>query len=354
MSSIDWDRVNAGLERDRHRMIWRPYGAPNVLDLNHSSFFAESIQPPWPMPEKMIVSVAITGAFFQKHTNPDQPIAPSEIYEEARACAANGASTVHIHVRDDAGYNTLSLDRFKEVIDPLREEFPQLAVDGCLVSSLGGEWEEMGRVVADLELVDCLRVLASGVLDATPINTTSVYLGDTLFAKPLPMILDKTRQVQESGVKPILACYSDADVGNAERFLIRSGLVDTPAYWIVLPALPGCSPMENPRQMADGLLRMSSLIYDVDPEATILVCAAGRPSTHLVTIAAALGLHIRVGMEDTCYLWPHKEDLISSNVQTLEMAKTLAGLVGREIADHSEYRQMVGLPARPVGRPVAG
>ncbi len=334
MCNIDWDRVNAGLERDRQRLIWRPYGAPNVLDLEHSAFFAEKITPPWPVPEKMIISTAITGAFFKKDANPNQPIAPSEIYEDARTCAAEGASTVHIHVRDDDGYNTLDLARFKEVIDPLKREFPDLAVDGCLVSSLEGEWEEMGRVLKD------------GVLDATPINTTTVYLGDTLFAKPVPMMLDKTRQVLEAGVKPILACYSDADVSNAERFLIRSGLVETPSYWIVLPALPGCSPMENPRQMVDGLLRMSSLIYDVDPDATILVCAAGRPSTHLVTVAAALGLHIRVGMEDTVYMWPHRDDLIPSNREALGMAKTLANLLGREVATHREYREIVGLPVR--------
>ncbi|MGN6868444.1 MAG: 3-keto-5-aminohexanoate cleavage protein [Solirubrobacteraceae bacterium] len=334
MCNIDWDRVNAGLERDRRRLIWRPYGAPKVLDLEHSAFFPEKINPPWPMPDKMIISTAITGAFFKKDANPSQPIAPSEIYDDARACAAAGASTVHIHVRDDKGYNTLDLGRFKEVIDPLRDEFPDLAVDGCLVSSLEGEYEEMAEV------------LKERVLDATPINTTTVYLGDTLFAKPIPMMLDKTRQVVEARVKPIIACYTDADVSNAERFLMRSGLVETPSYWLILPALPGCSPMQNPRQMFDGLLRTSSAIYDVDPEATVMVCAAGRPSMHLVTIAAALGLHIRVGMEDTIYKWPHRDDLITSNLEALEMAKTLASLLGREIADHREYREIVGLPVR--------
>ena len=30
--TIDWDRVNKGLERERHRMIWRPYGLPEVVN----------------------------------------------------------------------------------------------------------------------------------------------------------------------------------------------------------------------------------------------------------------------------------------------------------------------------------
>lgn len=332
--TVKWDRVEKELERARHRMVWRPYGLPEIVDPEKSAFFEGSIQPPWDVPEKIIISCAITGAFFTRQANAAQPITTDEIYEHARACAAAGASTVHIHVRDDNGYNTLSLDRFRKVIDPLRDEFPSLAVDGCLVTALEGEWDEMKRV------------LAAGLLDACPVNTAAVYTGDALFAKPVPVILEKTRLVQEAGGKVIIAVYADGDVNNAERYLFRSGLVETPSYWCVLPALPGCSPMENPRQMVQGLIRMSSLIYDVDPEATILVCAAGRATTYLATVAAALGLHIRVGMEDTVWLWPHRNERIASNLQVLEMAKSLAAVLGREVATPAEYRAIVGIPEK--------
>lgn len=331
MSSIDWDRVHRGLEREGHRMIWRPYGLPSIVDPERSAFVDGPIQTPWDIPEKMIVSVAITGAFFMPDANPAQPITPERILSEARACAAAGASTVHIHVRDDQGYNTLSLERFAQVVDPLRAEFPQLAVDGCLVTALEGEWEEM-KAVLDAKL-----------FDAVPVNTTAVYTGDALFAKPVPVILEKARLVQEAGAKVLIATYTDGDVSNADRYLIRSGLVPTPSYWCILPALPGCSPMDNPRQMIDGLLRMSSAIYDVDPDATILVCAAGRAAMHVVTAAAVLGLHVRVGMEDTVWLWPHRQERVESNLQFLEMAKSLAGVLGRDVADHAEYRRMVGM-----------
>ncbi len=334
MSKVDWDRVEKGLEREQHRMIWRPYGLPDIVDPERSAFVDAPIQTPWDVPEKMIISTAITGAFFSRKANENQPITPDQIREEARACAAAGASTVHIHVRDDDGYNTLSLDRFNAVIDPLREEFPQLAVDGCLVTALDGEWEEMKRV------------LDAGVFDAVPVNTTAVYTGDALFAKPVPVILEKARLVQEAGAKVLIAAYTDGDVNNADRYLIKSGLVPTPSYWCVLPALPGCSPMENPRQMVDGLLRMTSAIYDVDPDATILVCAAGRATMYLVTVAATLGLHVRVGMEDTVWLWPHRNDRAQSNTQFLDLAKNLANVLGREVATHEEYREIVGMPAR--------
>lgn len=332
MANIDWDRVQSGVAREREKMIWRPYGLPTVLDLEKSSFHDAPISTPWDIPEKLAVSVALTGAFFQHEQNPNQPLAPGEILDSAREVAHAGASTVHVHVRDDDGYNVLSPDRFRQVVTPLREEFPSLVVDGCLVPALGGEWDLMKQV------------LDEGVLDAAPINTTSTYIGDSLFVKPAPIMIEKMRLINEAGAKPEIAVYTDADVSNADRFLIKPGLIETPAAWLVLPALPGCSPMDNPRQMIDGLTRTVSAIKDIDPDAFIMVCAAGRASTHVATLAALMGLHIRVGMEDTYWLWPHRNDIIQSNLQAFQMGQMISQVVGRPVATQTEYRAMLGLP----------
>jgi 3-keto-5-aminohexanoate cleavage enzyme len=334
MDSVRWDVVEKALERARHRLLWRPYGLPEIVDPSGSVFFEGKVSPRWDVPDRMIVSSAITGAFFTRTANPHQPVTPKEIYEQARDCLLGGASTVHIHVRDDNGYNTLSIERFREVIEPLKDEFPDLAVDGCLVTALDGEWDEMKKM------------LKTGLLDMVPINTTATYTGDALFAKPVPVILEKTRLVQEAGAKPLISVYTDGDIYNAGRYLFDSGLVAPGAYWGLLPAIPGCSPMENPMQMADGLLRMVRLIRDVDPTGQILVCAAGRASLALVTMAASLGLHIRVGMEDTVWLWPHSDEKVESNRQALDLAQQLAAAVGRPVASRSEYRQILGLPQR--------
>lgn len=334
MTTIDWNRVSKGVHREQEKMIWRPYGAPTILDLEHSAFHDAPISTPWDIPEKLAVSVAITGAFFRHDQNPDQPLAPDAILESAREVARAGASTVHIHVRDDNGYNVLSPERFRHVIEPLRAEFPSLAVDGCLVPALEGEWGLMKEV------------LDSGLLDAAPINTTATFIGDSLFVKPAPIMIEKVRLINESGAKPEIAVYTDADVSNADRFLIKAGLIETPAAWLVLPALPGCSPMDNPRQMIDGLTRTVSAIKDVDPDAFIMVCAAGRASSHVAALAALMGLHIRVGMEDTYWLWPHRDDRVESNLQALQMGQMISHVTGRPVASPVEYRKMLGLPDR--------
>lgn len=340
MAKINWDRVKKGLERGKHLAVWQAYGWPEITDLDCTCFHDAPISEPWDLPPKMIVSVAITGSFVRRHRNPNQPYTTDEIRLSAREVLLAGASTVHIHVRDENGYFKLSHDLFKAVVEPLKEEFQDLAVDGCLVCGLPGDWQEMERV------------LNARLLDASPVNTTATYLGDSLLAKPIPFMLEKTRLILEAGGIPEIAVYNDGDVSNADRYLLRSGLVKTPAVWIILPALPGCSIMNNPRQMVDGLMRISSAIRDCDPTGVIMVCAAGRASMALATMAASIGLHIRIGMEDTYYLWPHRNDIIKSNLQTFEMAKKLSEVVGRPIATRAEYRQMIGMRAASTAKAV--
>lgn len=331
LSTIDWAAVERGMEHDKNRMIWRPYGLPGILDPSRTAFHDGEIQQKWTVPDEIVVQSALTGAFFRKEENPNQPITTAELLQSARECVQAGASAIHLHVRDDKGYNTLSIDRFKEVVDPLREEFPGIFVDGCYVCALHGEWDEMKRG------------LKLGVLDAVPVNTTAVYTGDSLFAKPVPMMLEKTRLVLEAGSKPIIAVYADADVNNADRYLFRSGMLGEGQLWCVLPSLPGCSPMENPLQMVDGLLRFVRLIRDTDPKAKILVCAAGRASSYLATLAMTLGLNVRVGMEDTVWKHPHSDEKLTSNLEAFTSTSSIAKGLGLKVASYDRYRTVMGL-----------
>lgn len=330
-NSVNWDRVQTGFERTGGRMIWKPYGYPEIIDPENSYFHSGGVQPQWNVSNKIVVQAAITGAFYTRNANPSQPITVDEILKDARECAQAGASAIHLHMRGDNGYNVLDRDRFKAVVNPLREEFPGIAVDGCYVTALEGEWDEM------------TRALKENILDGVPVNTTALFNGDAIFAKPVPMIFEKTRLILESGAAPIVAVYTDADVNNAERFLFRSGLLGPGQVWCVLPSIPGASPMENPHQMFTGLLRFVELIRDVDPDAKILVCAAGRASVFLATAAALLGLHIRVGMEDTVWKYPHKNEKLQSNLEAFLQIKTIVEALGREVATPAEYREIMGV-----------
>ena len=45
--------------------------------------------------------------------------------------------------------------------------------------------------------------------------------------------------------------------------------------------------------------------------------AGGRASLHLATLGLLMGLHVRVGMEDTVWKWPHSDEMIQRNVDAV-------------------------------------
>lgn len=331
---VKWDHVNKWVGREGLITKWKAYGMPEALDPFTSRFVDVAPMPRWNVPEKVFISTTITGAFFSKRSNPHHPITPEEIRASAEACIQAGAPNIHIHVRDDAGYNVLDIDRFRQVIEPLRAKYPDVTFDGCLVAANQEESDAMESAMDTM------------LFDALPVNATSICCGDSMFVKSPHVIIEKARLIEAKGLKPLISVYSDADIDNARRFLCESGVVKKPYSWLVLPALPGCSPMHNPRQMIDGLLRMTDAIRDIDPDAFITVCAAGRASTYLATMAMLMGLHVRVGMEDTVWRWPHREDLLDSNAKNFLQTKQIAELLGREVMTASEYRALQGMPGK--------
>jgi 3-keto-5-aminohexanoate cleavage enzyme len=332
--TINWKYIEELKKTEEFKTHWIPYGLPEIVDPFHSKYGDIEVYKKWDVPEKVVISQTINGAFYSKKSNPNIPVSPEEIIKSARECALLGPSTVHVHVRDEQGYNVLDPELFHRCIDPIRDEFPMPVYDGCMVPFQAGEWDRM------------VSVLSDRLLEVTPINTTACYCGDTLFAKPPHVMIEKTRLCQELGVKPQIAVYSDGDVDNADRYLIKTGLLEKPYYWIILATLPGGSPMHNPKQMVNGLMHLCELIYDIDRESIIIVCASGRASTYLAVMAMLLGLHIRVGMEDTIWEFPHKDTLIKSNAECFRKYKLMAQLLGREVADGNEYRKLIGLPAQ--------
>ncbi|MNE67466.1 hypothetical protein D3C80_1630760 [compost metagenome] len=66
----------------------------------------------------------------------------------------------------------------------------------------------------------------------------------------------------------------------------------------------------------------------------------------MTTLASMLGLQIRVGTEDTPWKYPNSDELLESNLEMFNMAREIAGLLGRRPARANEYRRMIGKPER--------
>ena len=107
--------------------------------------------------------------------------------------------------------------------------------------------------------------------------------------------------------------------------------------------------MQNPKAMVEVLMHYTNRIKEIDEDSQIVVCASGRASSYLTTFALLLGLHIRVGMEDSVWRWPHRDEKIKHNLETFEAAKQMVGLLGREIVTPDEWRAQLKM-RKPGGK----
>jgi len=71
------------------------------------------------------------------------------------------------------------------------------------------------------------------------------------------------------------------------------------------------------------------------------VLAAGRHQIPLVTMAAAMGGHVRVGLEDSLMI--SRGVLARSNAEQVRKIRRIVEDLGREVASPGEARAMLGL-----------
>ena len=76
----------------------------------------------------LIVNLAPTGMVPTKATSPHVPVTCDEILADVAACAALGASIIHVHARDADGRPTHRAEAFAPIVEGIRAIDPELVV----------------------------------------------------------------------------------------------------------------------------------------------------------------------------------------------------------------------------------
>jgi 3-keto-5-aminohexanoate cleavage enzyme len=309
---------------------YRDLKMAEVIRYNQDVYCDVTSIPKWNIPDKIHLGVAITGSFIDKSQNPNQPIATQEILKEVMACIEAGARWIHFHVRDEKGRNIGDVEEYKKIVYPVREKYGDTVfIDGCPL--FGKNFEEACAPVTE------------GLLEIGIVNPVCTFVSDNVRYTPPPVIRAQCEYFQALGKKVKVSVHDTASIDNINRFLIRPGILQKPYYFGIVSDLPGMFYMPNPRAMVEGLTLLVNRLKELDPDCEISVCASGRASMYLATLAILMGLHVRVGTEDTIWLYPHRDEKIKSNLEAFQTAKALCELLGREIASAEEHRRAIGV-----------
>ncbi|MEM4408184.1 MAG: 3-keto-5-aminohexanoate cleavage protein [Candidatus Caldarchaeum sp.] len=319
--------------RERFRDGPVPTRVYHRLGLSQKWF--EFDEPPWDVPDKVIVGVAPYGIFIDKEINPYQPIYPEEIIKEFEQCIPLGAVALHTHARDERG-NISDPDRacafLHSVIDPIRARHGKSVVfDG-------------GIAYYGTKIEDNLFPITEGLYEVAIINPAIGQMGEYIRVYTPRVIQAQAEYCEAHGVKPLIDIHDTHDIWNAKKWLIDTGILSRPTYWHILGPMPGgFIYMPNIESMIEGLLYLVRRIREVDRDAEILVTQPARPSIYFIALALTMGLHVRVGMEDTVWKYPHSNELCTNNAEIVRATVDIARHLGRRPANADEYRKIIGI-----------
>jgi len=269
--------------------------------------------------EKVIITAALTGAVTPKELNPNIPLTPKEIADDAYACWQAGAAVVHLHMRDENGKGTMNKEIFKETVELVKNKCDvviNLTTSGDPMAS------NESRMAHIIELKPEMASFDAGTFNWMP---SGVFMNS-------PQFLEKLGQTMlENNVKPELEIFDSGMIHITEYYLQKGILASPPHYQFVLGVLGG------------AMASVENLVYlknKLPKGATWSAFGIGKGHLPILYATIALGGNVRVGLEDNVY---YSKGKLASNVELVARAARLVKEANKEVATPDEARQILGL-----------
>lgn len=278
--------------------------------------------------DKVIITVAQTGAIVNKSMNPNVPEQPDEIVASSYDCYNAGASIVHIHARDQNGQNTSNPDVFSRIREGIRAK-----CNLVLQYSTGG-----GPELTQEQRIECLKAAP----EMASLNMGSMMRVSGQYAgipwSNMPGEIEKyVTRMGALGVKPEMEVYSLAMFRDVNA-VIEKGLLKKPYIVNIVLGMKYQGACEATPKVLNTML-------DYMPDDAYFNCTAvGTSQLPLTTMAMILGGCVRVGLEDNIY---YSKGRLASNAELVARTVRLARELGKEPATPDEAREILGLE-RPI------
>lgn len=292
------------------------------------------------MAKRLIIDAAPTGAFIMREQNPHQPYTPEEVARAAIECYRAGASVWHVHVRDEEGVPVTDPAVIQRTEDMVMDECPDIITS----NNLGTGQYEKGALGRIRPLVDALAKAGKGS-GRKYIQTGIVIL---VGGEKLPVGLRELQEImpylQANGIKPELRIQDHLSLHRVENGLIRTGILQKPYVMNVVMGFHGREFAAYTAPTIWGQIYLINMLQLMPEGSVIGVTVGGRDWLPLTVQAITLGAdYVRVGMEDSIFMYPHKDEKIRSCVEQVKKVATIARELGREIATPKEARSILGL-----------
>jgi len=298
---------------------------------------------------EIIITCALTGSIHTPSMSPHLPVTADEIARAGIEAAEAGASILHLHARDPAtGKPSADPTHFRAFLPRLKQGCDavlNLSTGGSAVMSLDE------RLAAPKEAAPEMASLNMGTMNFAlyPMaeritewrhDWEKPFLegSDDLVFKNTPRDIARilTELGQQRGARFEFECYDLGHLYMLRHFADR-GLIEAPFFiQFVFGVLGGMGP--DPENLSH-MVRIADKLFGTDYMFSVL--AAGRHQMPMAAQAAAMGGHVRVGLEDSLTI--ARGTLARSNAEQVEKVRGMVEAMGREVVDADGARRLLRL-----------
>jgi uncharacterized protein (DUF849 family) len=299
---------------------------------------------------KVIITCAVTGAIHTPSMSPNLPVTAEQIADAALGAAEAGAAILHLHARDpQTGVPNQTVERFEPFLIVIHRH-----TDAVINITTGaGQWMTLDqRLEPARTFAPELASLNMGSMNFALFPMLKRYKAfthdwepkaleasrDFVFKNTFADIEYALTMLSALDVRFEFECYDTGHLYALRHFLDR-GLVTPPLFiQTVFGILGGIG--SHPDDVTH-MRRTADRLFGRDYQWSVL--GAGRQQMPIAAMSAAMGGHIRVGLEDS--LWKGRNQL-ATNREQVTLARQIVEGLGLTVATPDEARQILQLKGK--------
>jgi uncharacterized protein (DUF849 family) len=297
---------------------------------------------------KVIITCAVTGSIHTPSMSPYLPVTPNDIVDSACAAAEAAAAILHLHARDP---DTGRPDQRPEAFEPFLGRIKQVTKAIVNLTSGGSPFMTIEeRIEPSVRFKPELASLNMGSMNFGLFPMLNRFKDfkhewerqylestrDLVFRNTFKDIEFAVTALSANGTRFEFECYDVGHLYNLAHFADR-GLVEPPfLVQTVFGILGGIG--THPEDVMH-MRRTADRLFGADYHWSVL--GAGRMQMPIAAMAASMGAHVRVGLEDS--LWIGKGRLARSNAEQVRRVRSIVEGLGLVPATPDEARDILRL-----------
>ena len=303
------------------------------------------------MKKKVIISCAVTGAIHTPSMSEHLPVTADEVIEHSLEAHEAGAAILHLHARDENdGHPTQDPAEFQKFLPTIHKECNAV----INITTGGGP-----QMTVEERMQPCMHFKP----EVASLNMGSMNFGlfpmmkrhnqfqhqwekdmlerskHSLFKNTFQDIENIMTLGYENGTRFEFECY---DVGHLYNlhYYHREGMLKAPYFIQFVMGIMGGIGADS-----DNLLHMKKTadkLFGEDYQWSVV--GAGANQMRINATGAALGSHVRVGLEDS--LWDGPGNLVKKNADQVKRVREILDGLSLEVATSDEAREILGLKGK--------